>query len=72
MDDRDVYYIKVCLHFMRSPASLNIYIKAQKRKAGKIHILKNSSVSNPSEKLPVLLITYFWDRLSAKFQPKSL
>lgn len=45
--------------FMMSPASMNTYIKAQKRKAGKIHILKNSSVSNPSEKLPVLLIAYF-------------
>ncbi|RLW01601.1 hypothetical protein DV515_00007978 [Chloebia gouldiae] len=59
VDDRDVYYIKVCLHFMRSPSRMNTSIKAQKRKAVKIHVLKNSFVSNPSEKLPVLLITYF-------------
>lgn len=64
MDDRDVYYIKVCLHSMSSHSRMSFTLKKralhlQKRKAVKIHILKNSFVSNPSEKLPVLLITYF-------------
>lgn len=41
MDDRDVYYIKVCLHSMSSHSRMNTYIKASEKKGSEnTHIEK--------------------------------